>query len=110
MTNRKKERPREIFQHTHSLDLISFSDLHKIGGFHLFPVLLEDSSAEMRASTCSLIATAVQNNPYCQTEAVKLGLLAQLLAVLDKDSNTQVKIKALYAVSCKYSARKCLMS
>ena len=77
------------------------SDLHKIGGFDLFPTLLQDSEEDVRANACSVIATVVQNNPYCQTEALKLGLLSQLLNLLDKDDSIKVKVKALYAVSCK---------
>ena len=83
-----------------------FTDLHKIGGFDLFPTLLQDNEEDVRANTCSLIATVVQNNPCCQTEALKLGLLSQLLNLLDKDDRNQVKVKALYAISCKYNATK----
>ena len=78
------------------------TDLHKIGGFDLFPTLLQDNEEDVRASACSLIATVVQNNLQCQTEALNLGLLSQLLDLLDKDDKMAVKVKALYAVSCKY--------
>ena len=78
------------------------TDLHKIGGFDLFPTLLQDNEEDVRASACSLIGTVVQNNLQCQTEALNLGLLSQLLELLDKDDKMAVKVKALYAVSCKY--------
>ena len=67
----------------------------------MFPTLLQDNGEDIRASACSLIATVVQNNLHCQTEALKMGLLSQLLDLLDKDDKMAVKVKALYAVSCK---------
>ncbi len=81
---------------------ILFADLVKIGGYDLFPGFLRDHAEEVRSGTCSLIATSVQNNPFCQERALELGIVPQLLKLLDQDEKESVKIKALYAVSCEY--------
>lgn len=75
-------------------------DFHKIGGFDLFPRLLSDEEAEIRWQTLELVACLVQNNPYCQNAVLQNKMLPVLLELLDKDDNSTVKVKALYAVSC----------
>lgn len=82
--------------------LLFFLDFHKIGGFDLFPRLLSDEEAEIRWQTLELIACLVQNNPYCQKAVLENNMLPVLLDLLDQDNNSTVKIKALYATSCKY--------
>ena len=51
-------------------------------------------------SSCELIATASQNNPRCQ-EAFH-SAIGKLLTLIENPSLKDVRIKALYAVSCKY--------
>lgn len=78
-----------------------YADFHKIGGFDLFPRLLSDEEAEIRWQTLELVACLVQNNPYCQNAVLQYKMLPVLLEILDKDDNSTVKTKALYAVSCR---------
>lgn len=55
----------------------------------------------MRWLCLDLIATLVQNNPYCQEAVIQAEMLPKMLEMLDKDCDATVKTKALYAVSCK---------
>ena len=64
--------------------------------------LLDHKSAEIRWKTLELIAVLVQNHTFCQEMALKENLLTKILTILDTDENANVKIKAMYAVSCKY--------
>lgn len=59
-------------------------------------------SIQWRAA--ELIAELTQNNPYCQSRILSAGLLPSLLDMVDNGSSEAVKVKALYAVSCKYIA------
>ncbi|XP_074659872.1 hsp70-binding protein 1-like [Tubulanus polymorphus] len=81
-----------------NLDLAQ--DFHKIGGYESLGDLLRDENPEIRSRAADLIATLVQNNPYCQQRALEFDLMPSLLALLDDDNDDRVKIKALYAVSC----------
>jgi len=67
----------------------------------IFPICLEHEEAEVRMLCLDLIATLVQNNPYCQEAVLQAGLLPTMLEILDKDIDASVQTKALYAVSCK---------
>ena len=79
-----------------------FSDFHKVGGFTIFDVCLKHDSPEVRSLCLELIATLVQNNPYCQSAVLESQLLPAMLNILDNDTSSAVKTKALYAISCKY--------
>ncbi|XP_041365570.1 hsp70-binding protein 1-like isoform X1 [Gigantopelta aegis] len=82
-------------------DKIDFAiDFHKINGFQIFPIVLHHEEAELRSLGAELIAVLVQNNPYCQNAVLSANLLPLLLELLDKDENSTVRVKALYAVSC----------
>jgi hsp70-interacting protein len=96
----KKELALESLQlHTEDIDLAN--DFHKIGGFHVLAMLLKSSHPGLRWRTADLIATLTQNNPYCQQEVLKSNLLPLLVKLLDDSSeDDQVRIKALYALSC----------
>ena len=50
-----------------------------------------------------VLAVCVQNNPYCQKAALELNVISLFLELIDSDSSEQVKVKALYALSCKYN-------
>ena len=78
------------------------SDFHKVGGFTIFGVCLKHESPEIRSLCLELIATLVQNNPYCQSAVLESQLLPAMLNILDNDTSSAVKTKALYAISCKY--------
>ncbi|WAR03324.1 HPBP1-like protein [Mya arenaria] len=75
-------------------------DFHKIGGFDIFPVCLSNEEGELRWQCLDLVATMVQNNPYCQTATLEAGLLPTMLDLMDNDPDPTVKTKALYAMSC----------
>ncbi|XP_053383847.1 hsp70-binding protein 1-like [Mercenaria mercenaria] len=77
-----------------------YSDFHKIGGFRIFTQCLESEEPEIRRSCLDVIASLVQNNPYCQAAVLQHDLLPTILHMLDTDNNSTVKVKALYAVSC----------
>ena len=82
------------------LKLVLCLDFHKIGGFALFESLFRSESSAIRAATCHLIATIVQNNPYCQKIALQDNIMTSLLSILSQDPSEQVRVKALYAISC----------
>jgi len=66
------------------------------------PLLLSSRHAELRWRSAELIATLTQNNPYCQNAVLEVKLLPLLVKLLDSAlEDEQVRIKALYAVSCK---------
>ncbi len=77
-------------------------DFEKINGYSVLPKLLNNENAEIRALTCELIGTCAQNNPYCQTTLIASKILPLMFYKLDKDSSDEVRIKALFAISCNY--------
>ena len=48
-----------------------------------------------------MIANLVQNVPLNQKVFLEKGWIKQMLAAVDKDPSETVRIKALYALSCK---------
>ena len=64
-------------------------------------ICLKHESPEVRSLCLELVATLVQNNPYCQAAVLETQLLPTMLNVLDNDKSSAVKTKALYAISCK---------
>jgi hypothetical protein len=75
-------------------------DFHKLDGYKLLKRLLNHKNAEMRTMTCDLIGTCAQNNLYNQETLLADNFLVLLLNKLENDEN-QVKVKALFAISCK---------
>lgn len=75
-------------------------DFEKISGYSILPQLLNNENSEIRALTCELIGTCAQNNPYCQTTLLASKILPLMFYKLDKDSSDEVRIKALFAISC----------
>ena len=63
---------------------------------------LRSKEGEVRWRVLDIIAAFAQNNPYCQGMLLDLGWVPTLLEKIDKDPDNQVRIKALYAVSCEY--------
>ncbi len=76
-------------------------DLHKIDQYKLLPIILNNKENEFRAIACDLIATLAQNNEYCQKTLVEHHILPLLFDKLENDTAENVRIKALYAISCK---------
>ncbi|XP_014677637.1 PREDICTED: hsp70-binding protein 1-like [Priapulus caudatus] len=82
-------------------DIDLANDLHKIGGFALFPRLLAARAAGVRSRAAELVATVAQNNPYTQAQLLAQGALPTLLRLTDDDAaGDEVRVKALFAISC----------
>ena len=81
-------------------DLNFAIDFHKLNGYRLLPGLLNSEDEEMRALTCELIGACAQNNPYCQQSLLEAKILPLVLQKLDKEAADNVKIKAMFAISC----------
>lgn len=81
------------------IDVVDYAkDFEKMGGFLVVPDLLDFPSPNVRIATCTLTAELVQNNAKCQKAA--LICLPKLVRLLDIESDDEVRLKALYAVSC----------
>ncbi|XP_030755130.1 hsp70-binding protein 1-like [Sitophilus oryzae] len=74
-------------------------DFHKIGGFMVLYPCLKSPHPKIRAAGCELLAELCQNNPYCQEVVLDNEFVPKLLNMIDKDEDTEVAVKALYAVS-----------
>lgn len=88
----------QIASYVDSID--TANDFHKIGGFCIFRLCLDSAHGSLRWRAAEIIAELTQNNPYCQERVLEAGLLPVLLSLVDVDHNQQVRIKALYALSC----------
>jgi len=75
-------------------------DFEKLDGYSIFTPLLNHNSPEVRALTCELAGICAQNNPYCQKTLLASKILPLLFYKIDKDTSDEVRIKALFAVSC----------
>lgn len=78
------------------------NDVYKIGGFSVFKPCLNSSHSSIRWRMADIIAELAQNNPFCQEKLLEIKVFPMLLHMIDKDSSEQARIKALYAVSCKW--------
>lgn len=80
---------------------INFSiDYHKMNGYGLLFDLMNDKNEEVRALACDFVGTLAQNNEYCQESLLRMEIMKPLLEKLCNDDDKNVKIKALYAISC----------
>ena len=61
---------------------------------------MEHENHEIRALTCDLMGACAQNNEYCQETIISTKILPLMLKTLKNDTENDVKIKALYAISC----------
>jgi len=88
-----------ILDYVDNMDVAN--DFHKINGFSIFEPCLHCNRGEIRAHVCHLIAELSQNNPYIQGVICECtNVLPTLLNALRHDECPEVKIKALYAISC----------
>ncbi|XP_046980231.1 hsp70-binding protein 1 isoform X1 [Schistocerca americana] len=87
-----------ITQHVDNMD--TANDFHKIGGFCIFHPCLDSAHSSLRWRAAEIIAELTQNNPYCQQRILEANLLQPLLNLIDNDPASQVRVKALYAISC----------
>ncbi|XP_049839749.1 hsp70-binding protein 1 isoform X3 [Schistocerca gregaria] len=86
-----------ITQHVDNMD--TANDFHKIGGFCIFHPCLDSAHSSLRWRAAEIIAELTQNNPYCQQRILEANLLQPLLNLVDNDPASQVRVKALYAIS-----------
>lgn len=93
-----EEALQQIANYVDNIDIAN--DFHKIGGFCIFRPCLDSSHGSLRWRAAEIIAELTQNNPYCQERVLEAGLLPVLLSLVDVDPVQQVRIKALYALSC----------
>lgn len=77
------------------------NDFYKIGGFSIFSPCLNSPHSSIRWRAADVIAELAQNNPFCQERFLETALFPVLLNMIDTDPAEAVRIKALYAVSCK---------
>lgn len=65
----------------------------------LMEVMQSNDRASTRAMAAEVCSVVVQNNPFCQDAAVKMGLLERLCE-LAKNEDATCQVKALLAISC----------
>eukprot|EP00918_Siedleckia_nematoides_P081928 GHVU01179617.1.p1 GENE.GHVU01179617.1~~GHVU01179617.1.p1 ORF type:complete len:324 (-),score=38.64 GHVU01179617.1:112-1083(-) len=80
-------------------DIDLAADFHKIGGYASLETMLNHGNSELRWRAGDLLGTLNQNNPYCQKASLELNLLPTLLRIVDNDSCSKARTKALFAVS-----------
>lgn len=76
-------------------------DFIKINGLRIVPQLLSSEVSELRWNCLQTLATLCQNNPRVQKTTLDCHLLPIFLEMIRSDPNPTVRIKALYALSCK---------
>ncbi|KAE8593950.1 hypothetical protein XENTR_v10019383 [Xenopus tropicalis] len=82
-------------------NLDNASDFCKLGGMDLLlSRYVNCPEAELRWRCADLIGICSQNVPFVQEMALRSGAVKILLQLLDLDPNDQVRIKALFAISC----------
>ena len=72
-----------------------------MGGFPVLVRCLDSPHPSLRAGAAGLIGDICQNNLQCQENMLALKVVPQLLQVIDGDEEATVRVKAMYAVSCK---------
>ncbi|XP_074039621.1 hsp70-binding protein 1 isoform X2 [Leptinotarsa decemlineata] len=86
-----------ILEYVDNIDIAN--DFHKIGGFTILYPCLKCSNAKVRAGGCELLAVLCQNNTYCQKIVLDNEFIPMLLSLIEKDEDTIVAVKAIYALS-----------
>lgn len=71
----------------------------------MFNRYLSCPEAALRWRTTNLIGICSQNVPFVQETVLGFGAVSVLLKLLDLDSSDTVRIKALFAISCKCYSR-----
>lgn len=78
-----------------------YLDFHKMDRYKLLPLLLNNKNDEIRTLALDFIGALAQNNEYCQKTLIEFKVLPLIYDRLENDASDSVRIKALYAVSCK---------
>ncbi|XP_053545913.1 hsp70-binding protein 1 [Bombina bombina] len=82
-------------------NLDNAADFCKLDGMNLLlSRYLECQESELRWRTADLIGICSQNVPFVQETVLSFGAMKKLLHLLDHDSSEEVRVKALFAVSC----------
>jgi len=87
-----------LLDHVDSIDVAN--DFAKLGGVKVMKSCLDSCHSTIRCHAANLLAELAQNNPQCQTAIKNEHLLKYLLELLDGDDDSNLRIKALYAISC----------
>mgnify|MGYP002804257510 FL=1 len=78
-------------------------DCYKLGGFDILLKYLDENNHILQSKALSVLGLCLQNNTFCQDQALKLNILPKFLEMIDGEfSDSQVNVKALYALGCKY--------
>jgi len=81
-------------------DLNFAQDFLKLDGYKLAESILKtNQNEEMRSLACDLIGSLAQNNEHCQNKLIQHDVMPLLIEKLNHDLEN-VKIKALFAISC----------
>lgn len=88
-----------VLEYIDNMDIAN--DFHKIGGFMTLYPCLKCVHAKIRAGGCELLAVLCQNNPYCQQIILDNEFIPMLLSIIEKDTDRNVVVKALYALGSK---------
>ncbi|VVC44175.1 Armadillo-type fold,Armadillo-like helical,Nucleotide exchange factor Fes1 [Cinara cedri] len=83
------------------IDNIDYAnDFQKLGGFQIFIPGLKSEHKSVRCKTAEVIATLVQNNPYCQDKFIEHpSYIRLLISLIEKDTIDEVRVKGLHAIS-----------
>jgi hsp70-interacting protein len=88
----------ELQDHVEDIDCAC--DLSKIGGLPPLLALLRSPHAPVRAAAAEVLATAVQNNPKAQQQALDGGAMEPLLVLARSDDDPVARLKGLLALGC----------
>ena len=69
-------------------------------GFVVLQICLQCPHSSLRSASASLLGEVCQNFEFAQNYVLENKLMNTLLDMIENDSNEEVQIKALYAVSC----------
>lgn len=99
----KRASTNQILDKTNGLDkFLHLTDFMILGGLELcVSRYLSHIQSGLRWRAAQLIASCAQNMPQVQEHLLQIEVLPKLLKLTDSDPNPTVRVKALYAVSCK---------
>lgn len=88
-----------IAEFVHGIDVAN--DFSKYGGLEAMHKVLCVHHESLQVRAASIVGDCVQNNPASQRYALREPqLLPDLIKLIDTSPSSEVKLKALYAVSC----------
>ncbi|RLV96689.1 Hsp70 nucleotide exchange factor FES1 [Spathaspora sp. JA1] len=95
---------KEIALENFEMLIENLDNANNIGNLKLWPSLIkllnDDVEERLRFLACSIIGTAVQNNPKSQEDFISSeGGLGKLIHIVEHDASKEIQLKALYAIS-----------